>query len=98
MAVNPEFPVFSDEGITTLNAETQVYPNPSNGKFFVEIDSDAHSVFHVKVLNLIGKTVIDKEVSVNERAPFDLSAQPDGVYFVQISVGKEQIIKRIVIR
>lgn len=98
MASGPAYSIFNDEGRVTLNADTQVYPNPSDGKFFIEIDSDVHNTFHVKVMNLIGKVVINQEVSVNERAPFDLTAQPGGVYFIQISVGKEQVIKRIVIR
>ncbi|MDX2245289.1 MAG: T9SS type A sorting domain-containing protein [Bacteroidia bacterium] len=78
--------------------ETSVYPNPSNGRFHLNIKSDSYNTYQVKVVNLIGKTLVEKQVESNQEADFDLSAHPKGVYFLQIQLDERQIIKRIVIQ
>lgn len=78
--------------------ETSIYPNPSTGRFHLNIKSDNYDTYQVKVVNLIGKTLIQKEVESNFETEFDLTAYPKGVYFVQIQLDQRQIIKRIVVQ
>lgn len=88
------------DGFTTVSWEIQptVYPNPSNGLFHLNIKTDRNTTYEVKVVNLIGKTLIEKEVESNFETEFDLTTYPKGVYFLQISLDKKQIIKRIVVQ
>ncbi|MEZ4829352.1 MAG: T9SS type A sorting domain-containing protein [Bacteroidia bacterium] len=86
------------ENITGWQIETSVYPNPSNGRFHLNIKSDSYTTYQVKVVNLIGKTLVEKEVEANMETEFDLTAYPKGVYFIQIQLDQRQIIKRIVVQ
>ncbi len=79
-------------------AEVFVYPNPSNGVFFVEIQSNEWIHVELKVVSLIGKTVIQESIEPNNRIQLDLSDQPKGVYFVQLKAGNESYLKRVVIQ
>ena len=81
-----------------LDVETKIYPNPSNGVFQVNIQSDIPTTYEVKVVNLIGKTIVQKQVETNFETRFDLSSHPKGVYFLQIKSGKKQITKRVVVQ
>lgn len=85
-----------DDG--ALRIEFAVYPNPTNGVFFLSIEDRVEATFQVKVLDLIGKPLIEREVHGSEDARFDLSSAPKGIYFVQITQGQDQIIKRVVIQ
>jgi len=79
-------------------AEVQVYPNPSNGVFYVEVqDTDLMQV-ELKVVNLIGKTVKQETIEANQRLRIDLHNQPKGVYFVHLKAGNDIYMKRIVIQ
>ena len=86
-----------EDAVVTI--DLSVYPNPTHGTFFVQIaDLDTQANYQVKVVDLIGKVLIEREISANERAQFDLSTAPKGIYFVQIIQGKEKIIKRVVVQ
>ena len=79
-------------------AEVQVYPNPSNGVFYVEIQETDLMQVELKVVNLIGKTVKQEPVEANQRVRIDLHDQPKGVYFVHLKAGNDTYMKRIVIQ
>lgn len=69
----------------------QVYPNPSkNGVFYI---SDNDKVQRVEVFNISGEVVF----SGNMINKIELSEQNKGVYFVRISNGEEQLVKKIII-
>jgi hypothetical protein len=85
-----------------LRIEFSVYPNPTSGVFYLNIESEDQDSYRVKVIDLIGKPLVEKTISANEDARFDLSTAPKGIYFVQITGGKSdnknQIIQRVVIQ
>ncbi|MDP5172767.1 MAG: T9SS type A sorting domain-containing protein [Bacteroidia bacterium] len=88
----------SSDGVETLRIEASVFPNPTNGVFFLNIDSQFSESFEVKIVNLIGQPVNVREVYTNERTQFDLSGLPKGVYFVKIKVDQQQVVKRIILQ
>ncbi|MEZ4850147.1 MAG: T9SS type A sorting domain-containing protein [Bacteroidia bacterium] len=52
---------FNDKFETpSWDIETSIYPNPNNGSFQLNIQSDSPETFEVKVVNLIGKTITKK--------------------------------------
>lgn len=79
-------------------AEVQVYPNPSNGVFYVEVQETDLMQIEFKVVNLIGKTIKKETLEANQRLRIDLQNQPKGVYFVHLQAGNEIYMKRIVIQ
>lgn len=81
-----------------IEVEAKLYPNPSNGVFFLELDQDMPAQYDVKVVNLIGHTVAQQKVTNHERVRFDLNNVPKGVYFVHINDGKGKLIRRIVVQ
>ena len=86
------------EELDAVRIEASVYPNPTSGVFFLNIDSQFSESFEVKVVNLIGQPVQIQEVTTNERTQFDLSGLPKGVYFVKITVDQQQVIKRVILQ
>lgn len=98
MATNPfaEDKTFGPD----LGIELVVYPNPSNGVFFLNIKNEALTTetLKVKVVNIVGQTVAFKDVQTNMETQFDLSSLPKGFYFVRVQIGKQEMVKRLVIR
>ncbi len=86
------------DGIDGFRIEASVYPNPTSGVFFLNIESQLFETFEVKVVNLIGQPVLIREVSTNERTQFDLAGLPKGVYFVKIKVDQQQVVKRVILQ
>lgn len=63
----------------------QVYPNPSNGIFTIDISGTDRSAFDLRVFDLAGKVVLSSTGTVNNGfMEADISNQPDGVYVLQI--------------
>ena len=98
MANNP-WPADENFG-PDLGIELVVYPNPTDGVFFLNIKNEnlTQEKLKVKVVNLIGQTVASQEVESNLETKFDLSTLPKGFYFVRVQVGKQEMVKRVVIR
>lgn len=79
-------------GLTSFGIQSiNIRPNPTSGKVFITIDSGIHYV----ITDVLGRDCLsDKQGPV-----IDLSAYPDGIYFVrmfdaaQILLGVEKIIK-----
>ena len=78
------------------NTSLSIYPNPSNGKYFVNI-SDAKDVskLTIEVTNLLGESIY-KSLILNPKSELDLSNQANGVYFVRIIGGEQSLNKKIV--
>ena len=81
-----------------LKLELSVYPNPSTGVFFLNIESEVPQTLKVKIVNLIGQPVEQREVTTNNETRFDLSNLPKGFYFIKAEIGKQELIKRVVIQ
>lgn len=77
-------------------SNTKVYPNPSNGQITIK---DAPVGSELEITDMVGK-VIFKSKLVGANQSFDLSSNPDGVYFYTIksSEGNKSITKKLVLR
>jgi hypothetical protein len=67
--------------------DTVVYPNPGPGKFSIL----TKNVISLKVTSLTGRVIC-----VSETPNFDLSSQPNGIYFVTIKTNKESIVRKVI--
>jgi len=68
-----------------------IYPNPSNGVFFINHDESLTEAYLVDVL---GKPITSVQLNKNESS-FDLSDLPKGFYFLRMVKGNQIIIKKI---
>jgi len=69
-------------GIQEAEVENDVvlYPNPSNGKFFVK---SAQQISSIEILNILGAQVYAAKVGA-DKTEIDLSAQPKGIYIYRL--------------
>lgn len=77
-------------------SNSKVYPNPSNGQITVK---DAPAGSEIEVTDMVGKVVFKAKLNGATQS-FDLSKNPDGVYFYTIrsADGQSTVTKRLVIR
>jgi len=64
-----------------------IYPNPGTGKFTIDFTQAVDESCVIKVIDVIGKTLIESEfyVSVgNNTFELDLSSAPEGIYYVTL--------------
>jgi len=91
------------EGIpekTVAIFRVSVYPNPSNGLFTIEMNSDKNIIADLSIRNLMGKTLwTEKNIRLNGRSlkTLDLNNLMDGVYFVYLECNEGVVIKKITI-
>jgi len=84
------------EDLTLNNDMINVYPNPTNGQFNLEVEnaSDVTIVVADILGNIIPTQVID---NLNGKYNVNMSAIADGVYFVQVKNGNYYATKRITV-
>jgi hypothetical protein len=83
-------PVITDI-IDPIMAEFSIYPNPASNT----INVVGENIQEVRVLNVLGQIVGSYPVNGTE-LEIDLSKQPAGVYFIQISSGEKQVMKQVI--
>jgi PKD repeat protein len=86
-------------GEVSLDKKINVYPNPSNGKFTVEISLDRTAKVSVRIVNALGQPVsaVTEETLNSGTFAIDLSNQASGVYMIYITAGDQTAVKQIVI-
>lgn len=88
-------------GATSINdlvtvTSAVVYPNPSADGMFAVNTGNASGLTSVTVYNIIGEAVYAAEINGN-KGTIDLSAQPNGSYFIAIKNEMEITTRKIVI-
>ncbi len=83
------------------NVEITLWPNPSNGKFVLNLKSADETVFNISVVNQLGQkvTVLNTgKFKGNWKSMFDLSEHQSGLYFIVMESSKEKIVKKLILR
>jgi PKD repeat protein len=86
------------DGVSEMSSAdlVQLFPNPSHGE--LQLSWGALKVRYVEVVNILGAQVyVSAGVNGSNSHVMDLSAQPNGVYFVNVHTDEETIAKRVVI-
>ncbi|MBK7668899.1 MAG: T9SS type A sorting domain-containing protein [Sphingobacteriaceae bacterium] len=65
---------------TVLESDINIYPNPNNGAFKIDISFKAENII---IYNSIGQIIQSKKV-IDERS-FDFEIKENGIYFIQIA-------------
>lgn len=74
--------------VSATNSTISVYPNPSSGKFTLSchFEQSEESLPIIEVYNLLGEKVIAETLrSTQGDNTIDLSSQPNGIYFYQVT-------------
>jgi hypothetical protein len=77
-----------------------IYPNPNQGSFNIELSSTYSDETTIQVYDLLGKLVYEKEFLNNSSLlkSVDLSNPSSGVYIVKVNQGKSSISKKLIVK
>jgi Leucine-rich repeat (LRR) protein len=82
-------------GIEELNSNTlQVAPNPTSGLFTITLVKGHTN--SVSIRNSLGQLILIEKHTVTDKLELDISAFPNGIYFLQLEVEGEVITKKII--
>lgn len=79
-----------------LASSIQLYPNPTNGVFSVEVPLSLKSA-NIEVLDMMGKVVMTTALSGQSRSTVDLSDLEGGSYYVRFYGGEKTASKKVVL-
>ena len=83
------------------NLEINLFPNPNNGTFKIELLSAKNDIINIKIINSLGLVVYEKsKIHINKyySKTIDLSDFPDDIYCLFIQNNKMNIFKKIIIK
>jgi hypothetical protein len=78
----------------------EVYPNPNDGLFTINIANANGTTYMLNVRNMVGQTVMSEAVNVNGNLSknMDLSSFEKGVYFVTLENGEDRLVRKVVVK
>ncbi len=74
----------------------QVYPNPSEGTFFVDLGAEPKGSVHLDVLDLQGRVVFTQELRTRQTR-LALEGQATGVYILRVHGAKDGFVRKLVL-
>ncbi|MBK6267287.1 proprotein convertase P-domain-containing protein [Marivirga sp. S37H4] len=77
-----------------LNNQIVLYPNPTNSVIHIQNNSN-NTIHQIRIRNTLGQSV---KVISGKSESIDIRELQPGLYFVQIEINKEHIVKQIVIK
>jgi photosystem II stability/assembly factor-like uncharacterized protein len=85
---------------TENNFHLSVFPNPSFGKFVINIDDSELSVkdIYLEIYNVLGEKIYLFNLKQQTSKEIDLSGAPKGIYFIKINEAKKSCLEKIVIQ
>jgi hypothetical protein len=72
-----------------------IYPNPAKDEINIELDAN-NLAERIVLINMIGSVIYDA-TPISSRFNIDVKSYPNGIYFINIYVGKDVITKKVVI-
>ena len=82
-----------------LGLEVNVYPNPSDGTFAVDLEMDKASDFQLELLDLNGKLIWQEKLGwiIQKHSEIHVNYLPEGIYLLKISAPEGSLYKKIFI-
>ena len=94
--VNVEESLSTDENVF---GGFQIFPNPNEGVFIVQLNLNYSNKVDIKVFDIRGRSVYD-QTFVNQgnfNEEIDLNSVQSGLYLVQVSDGLKSATKKIIV-
>jgi hypothetical protein len=73
-----------------------IYPNPSNGKLFIDNHSN-NSEFNLIIFNSIGQILVNNKITGGGNIILDLNNWPKGIYFINLKSDKETSTQKLIL-
>jgi hypothetical protein len=88
------------EEVISRGLTANLYPNPSDGRFFLEIGSGMPGEKVVEVLGPLGRVIQRRAIPAGSVSlqEFDLGDQPPGFYYIRVSGEGENIPKKLLLQ
>ena len=76
----------SEQDRSIESATLTIYPNPANGKFFLELDYELDADAILEIIDVNGRVIMQQIIPENTflTNEFDISNYSDGIYFIRI--------------
>lgn len=76
-----------------------VYPNPSNGKIYINLAMATGEEAVVSIVNLLGEEImtLNSGKLTTDKFTVDMSSYAAGIYLVKVQTAKETILERVVL-
>jgi hypothetical protein len=90
----------AEETVTPVFNDFTVYPNPSHGEVNISFNSPQNENITVRVFDMVGKTILTREISVDEgtnKFNLDLADLTKGIYFVELNSTSERLVKKLIL-
>lgn len=81
-----------------LQDQVKVFPNPTGGKLFVQMDEWLSAPAHLSVFNTAGQLVRTQQSIANQQTEIDLSAMPKGLYLLRLQSGVQVATFRVAVQ
>jgi hypothetical protein len=86
-------------GLEELTAnQISIYPNPAKDVLHVELPEQDEQVI-IRIMDVLGQELISMTAEQAQsalKAEFNITELPNGLYFVNVTSGQEQIVKRFI--
>ncbi len=79
-------------------SDLTIYPNPTTGRFSIEMTLSQNTDLSINVINALGQTLITDELGAVSGAvlkSYDLATFANGIYFVQITDGRNSVTEKL---
>ncbi len=86
------------EELNQFDGNVSIYPNPASSVVHVDIELNEVNKMQIRVLDILGKTLYSSRIgsSLNANLNLDLESYPKGIYLVELTIGTNRIIRKLV--
>jgi hypothetical protein len=80
-----------------LGLKLNIYPNPAQGQFFLDIDLPQFYPLSFKLLDMSGKEVFSKALGISAFASerVDVAHLQRGIYLLELNVGEARVYRKV---
>ncbi|MDD5570218.1 MAG: T9SS type A sorting domain-containing protein [Bacteroidales bacterium] len=79
----------------SMNLIFSVFPNPTTGRFYVNVGNYNNEEYKIQVMDIMGRTIYEGKEQAAQKE-IDLSNQPKGMYFVRLIADGKVYTEKIV--
>ena len=80
--------------VSELDVSFLIYPNPTNGIVTIDLGTPNQQYTSFTVTNITGQTIHSELINNRTRIQFDLEGYSEGMYFINVTNGKGEMISQ----
>ncbi len=79
------------------NDEILIYPNPSNGTFYVDFNK-SYKIENISVSDMTGKVLYNENINTSGKETLELKHLNKGIYFIRFNFSNKTLISKLIIK